>query len=314
MGKLLLTGIDGNLGSCAAEILLKLESPSRLIFCAYNEEALKKYAALGVETHVTNFNRPDGLKEAFAGAERLALISMPFVGAKRQNAHKNVVDAAKAAGVKQIVYTSLVNAGDETNPSVEKKDHIYTENYIRQQGLDYIFLRNSQYAEAMITNYFTYVKLDGVLKNSQGDGKMAYISRKDCAKAVAYALHRGAEYDHAILNINGPELMTISKFIEYGNQATGNKVRYQEITDEENYQIFDAMGVPRTTDGVFKKDSEAPFSSDGMVTFAQAIREGKMDTFTDDFKKLTGDDPLTVLYMFQHCDEFQIGERHSKDN
>ena len=314
MGKLLLTGVDGNLGAEAAKVLLELESPSRLIFCGYNEESLKKYAALGVETHVTNFNQPDGLQEAFQGADRLALISMPFVGIKRQNAHKNAVDAAKAAGVRQIIYTSLVNAGDETNPSVEKKDHIYTENYIRQAGLDYIFLRNSQYAEAMITNYFTYVKLDGVLKNSQGDGKMAYISRKDCAKAVAYALHRGEEYHHAILDINGPELMTISQFVAYGNQATGNQVRYQGITDEENYQIFDAMGVPRTTDGVFKKDSEAPFSSDGMVTFAQAIREGKMDVFTDDFKKLTGQDPITVLYMFEHCDEFQIGERHSKDN
>ncbi len=314
MGKLLLTGVDGNLGSQAAEYLLELEPAENLIYCGYNAEALKKYADRGVETRVTNFNVSEGLKEAFTGADRLALISMPFVGVKRQRAHKHVLDAAKEAGVKQIVYTSLVNAGDETNPSVEKKDHIYTENYIKDAGLDYIFLRNSQYAEAMITNYFTYVKLDGVLKNSQGDGKMAYISRKDCAKAVAYALHRGAEYDHATLDINGAELMTISQFIEYGNQATGNKVTYQEITDEENYQIFDAMGVPRTTDGVFKKGSEAPFSSDGMVTFGQAIREGKMDTWTDDFKKLTGDDPITVLYMFQHYDNFQIGERHSKDN
>ena len=238
---------------------------------------------------------------------------MPFVGAKRQAAQRNAVDAAKAAGVKQIIYTSLENADDETNPSVEKKDHIYTELYIREQGLDFIFLRNSQYAEAMITNYFTFVHIDSVLKNSQGDGLMAYISRKDCAKALAYALHRGAEYDHAVLNINGPELMTISKFCEYGNQATGNHVTYQELTDEENYQIFDAMGVPRTTDGVFQEGSEAPFSSDGMVTFAQAIREGKMAIKTDDFQKLTGQEPLTVLYMFQHADEFQVGERHSKD-
>ena len=314
MVELLLTGVDGNLGSQAAEYLLELEPAENLIFCGYSEEALKKFAERGVETRVTNFNFSEGLKEAFTGAVRLALISMPFVGAKRQNAHKNVVDAAKAAGVKQVIYTSLVNAGDETNPSVEKKDHIYTENYIKASGLDYIFLRNSQYAEAMITNYFTYVKLDGVLKNNQGDGKMAYISRKDCAKAVAYALHRGAGYDHATLNINGPELMTISQFIEYGNQGTGNHITYQEITDEENYQVFDAMGVPRTTDGHFEKGSEAPYSSDGMVTFGQAIREGKMDVWTDDFQKLTGQQPLTVLYMFQHSSDFQVGERHSKDN
>lgn len=313
MAKMLLTGVDGNLGGEAARVLLDIVPHDQLIFCGYNPASLEPYAAMGVETHVTNFNDPDGLADAFAGAERLALISMPFVGAKRQNAHKNAVDAAKAAGVKQIVYTSLVNADDPTNPSVEKKDHIFTEEYIKSVGLDYIFMRNSQYAEAMITNYYTYVKTTGVLANSQGDGLMAYVSRKDCAKAVAYALVRGDEYHQAALDINGPELMTISKFIEIGNEATGNHVTYQEVTDEENYQIFDAMGVPRTTDGVFKKGSEAPFSSDGMVTFAQAIREGKMAKFTDDFKKLTGDDPITVRYMFEHSDDFQIGERHSKD-
>lgn len=314
MGKLLLTGVDGNLGSIAAKKLLEIETKDNLIFCGYNPDVLKKYADMGIETHITNFNKTEGLKEAFANADRLALISMPFVGPKRQKAHRQAIDAAKAAGVKQIIYTSLVNAADETNPSVEKKDHIYTENYIKDTGLDYIFLRNSQYAEAMITNYFTYVKGDGVLKNSQGDGKMAYISRVDCGKAVAYALHRGSEYHEAILNINGLELMTISDFIEYGNEATGNHIFYQEITDEENYQIWDAMGVPRTTDGIFDEDSEAPFSSDGMVTFAQAIRLGKMDTFTDDFKKLTGDDPISVSYMFEHANDFQVGERHSKDD
>lgn len=314
MGKLLLTGVDGNLGGEAARVLLSLVDKDQVILCGYNPEVLKTYADQGIETRVTNFNSPDGLTEAFQGAERLALISMPFVGAKRQNAHRNAVDAAKAAGVSQVIYTSLVNADDETNPSVEKKDHIYTENYIKEVGLDYIFLRNSQYAEAMITNYYTYVNGDGVLKNSQGDGKMAYISRKDCAKAVAHALVKGGEYPHTIFDINGPELMTITEFVEIGNKVTGNSVSYQEITDEENYQVFDAMGVPRTTDGQFKEGSEAPFSSDGMVTFAQAIRLGKMDKFTKDFEKLTGEKALTVQYMFEHTDDFQIGARHSKDN
>lgn len=313
MSKLLLTGVGGNLGNEAARVLLRLTDRKNIILCGYEETLLKTFAEQGVETRITNFNKKEGLKEAFRDAERLALISMPFVGKKRQNAHKNVVDAAVQAGVKQIIYTSLVNAGDENNPSIERRDHIYTENYIKETGLDYIFLRNSQYAEAMITNYFTFAQMDGVLKNSQGDGKMAYISRKDCAKAVAYALLKGADYHQATLNINGPELMTISDFIAYGNEATGNHVIYQEITDEENYAIFDAMGVPRTTDGTFQEGSEAPFSSDGMVTFAQAIRLGKMDACTDDFVKLTGERRLTVPYMFAHASEFQVGKRHSLD-
>ena len=312
MKKLIVTGVDGNLGHVAAEQIQKLVKPDQLIFCSFNEAALKPYTAKGIETHQTDFNDPAGLVDAFANGEKLLLISMPFVGAKRQAAHRNAIDAARKAGVTQIVYTSLVNAADPTNPSVEKKDHIYTENYIKDAGLDYIFLRNSQYAEAMITNYYTYVKGDGVLKNNQGDGLMAYISRRDCAKAATYAL-ASDDYHHAVLNINGPEAMTISKFIETGNAETGNNVKYEEITDEQNYAVFDAMGVPRTTDGKFKKDSEAPFSSDGMVTFGQAIREGKMSLQTDDFEKLTGEKPLTVKYMFDHQADFQIGARHSQD-
>ena len=84
-----------------------------------------------------------------------------------------------------------------------------------------------------------------------------------------------------------------------------------------NSQYAEAMVTNYFTfvhmDGVFLEGSEAPFSSDGMVTFAQAIREGKMAIHTDDFQKLTGQEPITVLYMFQHADEFQVGDRHSED-
>ena len=100
MNKLILTGVDGNLGGQAAEYLLTIAEKDRLVFCGYDPASLEKFSAHGVETRETNFNHVEGLAEKFAGGEVLALISMPFVGEKRQAAHKNVVDAAKAAGVK----------------------------------------------------------------------------------------------------------------------------------------------------------------------------------------------------------------------
>ncbi|MDL4842110.1 Rossmann-fold NAD(P)-binding domain-containing protein [Aquibacillus rhizosphaerae] len=83
MGKLLLTGIDGNLGKQAADYLLEIVDKEQVIFCGYDPTALKEYAEQGIETHETNFNTMDGLVDAFAGADKLALISMPFVGEKR---------------------------------------------------------------------------------------------------------------------------------------------------------------------------------------------------------------------------------------
>jgi NAD(P)H dehydrogenase (quinone) len=74
------------------------------------------------------------------------------------------------------------------------------------------------------------------------------------------------------------------------------------------------MGVPRTTDGEFQQDFKAPYSSDGMVTFARAIRLEKMSTHTNVFEWLTGDKPRSVSYMFDHQEEYQVGQRHSTDD
>lgn len=91
-------------------------------------------------------------------------------------------------------------------------------------------------------------------------------------------------------------------------------VKVVDVSEEEVYAGFDAIGVPRTTDGAFKDGSPAPYSSDGMVTFARAIRIGKMDNFTDDFEKLTGVKPRTVAYMFANNSEYGVGARNSTDD
>lgn len=310
MSRIIVTGVDGNFGGQVVKTITTLVKKEDLILTAPTSQGIEGFLKEGYDARVANFNHREGLEAAFKGGDVILIISAPFVGAKRQNAHKNAIDAAKEAGVKKVVYTSLVNARDKENPSIEKIDHAYTEEYVESIGMDHIFLRNSQYAEAMITSYMTS---NGVMASCQGDGKMAYISRLDCAIAAAYALTK-EDMHNQVLNINGPELLTLQEFVDIGNKETGMNVTINNVTEEETYAAFDAIGVPRNTDGEFQKDSPAPYSSDGMVTFARAIRLDKMSEFTDDFEKLTNAKPRTVSYMFANNADYQVGRRNSTDN
>lgn len=309
MSKIIVTGVDGNFGGTVVETITKLVKKEDLIFTCPFQEGLEKFKAEGFDTRVANFNHYEGLEDAFRGGDVMLIISSPFVGKKRQNAHKNAIDAAKAVGVSKIIYTSLVNARDPQNPSIEKIDHAYTEEYILSTGLDYIFLRNSQYAEAMITSYLTS---GGTMASCQGDGKMSYISRRDCAIAAAYALTKD-DLHQAICNINGPQSLTLHEFVAIGNKYTGMNVVVVDVSEEEVYAFFDSIGVPRNTDGQFQDDSPAPYSSDGMVTFARAIKIGKMNEHTNDFETLTGQKARTVDFMFEHYNEYGVGKRNSTD-
>ena len=313
MGKIIITGVDGNLGGHAARTIMGKAKKADLIFTAPNKDALKKYAEQGVETRHADFNDPVQLKEAFAGGEVLLLVSMPFVGEKRRNAHKNAIDAAVAAGVKKVVYTSIVGSGDEACESYEKTDHQYTENYILSRGLNYVFLRNSQYAEAMISAFEEAAAAGGVMANNMGEGRMAHISRNDCAEAAA-SVAAGAGEDNKIYYISGPTANTIAEFLQIGSEVTGKKVTYEYIDDEAQYKFFDDLGVPRHTDGEWGEAAKAfPFCSEGMVTFGAAIRKDQMSHCTKDFETLTGKKPLTVRYMFENIDKYRIGTRTSTD-
>ena len=313
MKKILLNGVDGNFGSRAAKILLDKWPHEDLIFTAPTEKGLEKYRDTGVDLRIADFNDDEGLVKAFSGANTMVLISMPFVGPKRRAAQKKALDAAVKAGVNRLVYTSIVGAGEKDIDTYEVNDHVWFEAYVKEQPIHYLFLRDSQYAEAMVSNYVNaYENTGNVLANNMGDGKMAFISRDDCALAAACAAM--SDWQDRVIDVNGAEPLTIGEYIAIANEVTGHNVKYVEISDDEQYAFFDSIGVPRTTEDMWAQTAtNFPFCSDGMVTFGRAIRKGQMSTFTDDFEKLTGQKPMTVREIFEHMNEHLIGSRTSHD-
>ena len=314
MGKIIMTGVDGNFGGYAARCILDLVSADRLIFTSPNKEKLKAYEDTGAELRYADFNDQEQLEEAFQGGETLLLISMPFVGEKRRNAHKNAIDAAIACGVKRLVYTSIVGAGVEENDAYEISDHKYTEKYIRSQPINYVFLRDSQYAEAMVSAFEeAYKNTNGVLLNNMGNGHMAFVARNNCAEAAA-CVAAGVGENNSVYYISGPEAITIADYLSIASEVTGKKVEYNFISDEEMYAFFDSLGVPRTTEGQWAESAKNfPFCSDGMVSFGRAIRLEQMNNCTNDFEKLTGKKPISVKEIFENIEEHRIGSRTSTD-
>ncbi|MFT8457596.1 MAG: NAD(P)H-binding protein [Liquorilactobacillus ghanensis] len=309
MGKVVVNGVDGNFGGYVAQYIRKLLPDNQLIFTAPSVKKLTDYSGTAIECRVADFNSMKNLTSAFTGAEKVLLISMPFVGKKRRQAHKNAIDACIATGVRQIIYTSVLSAGNPLNPSVENVDHGYTEALIQNSGIDYIFLRNSLFAEAFISDYMRAVKSgENTIEKNMGDGRVGFISRQDAAFAAACALNTHLIHREA-LNINGLELLNYSSFLKIANNVIGQNITYTPRTDQELFDYFDSIGVPRNTDGDFSK-SPIKATSEGMVTFGTTVREGFLNVSASDFSSLCARLPISVRYMFEHVENYLLGERH----
>lgn len=313
MTKIIVNGVDGNFGSYVAQYILELVPKSDLIFTAPRLEKLQKYSDMGIKTAQVDFNDKQGLIETFQNADKVLLISMPFVGEKRRKAHKNAVDACVEANVKQIIYTSVLSASHPFNPSIENVDHSYTEALIQNSPLDYIILRNSLFVEAFTSDYLRAVEAnETTISKNMGDGRVWFISRKDCAYAAACALSNHLLH-RAILNINGKDPLSYDDFLTIGNKATGNNITYTKLTDEQLYAYFDSIGVPRDTDGDFSK-SPIQATSEGMVTFGTTVPQGFLDVPVNDFTSLTGRQPLSIEYIFDHVEDYLLGDRHPTED
>ncbi len=311
MGKIIMTGVDGNFGGYAAKSIRSKVDEKDLIFTSPNKKVNADFLKQGIDARYADYTNPEQLKEAFRGGNILLLISVPQVGEKRRMMHKNAIDTAIDAGVEKIIYTSIVGACDPDNEAYEVSDHTWTENYIRSKPLKYVILRDAQYCEAMAAAFEQAAASGSVLTNNMGDGRMAHVARNDCAEAAA-CVAAGAGEDDSVYYITGPVANTMDEFVAIGSAVTGKKVIYQFIDDDAMWAFFDSKGVPRKTDGDWSKaDPAFPFCSDGMVTFGMAIRKDQMSYCTDDFKMLTGKNPLSARQVFEDIENHRIGNRIS---
>lgn len=294
----LITGANGHLGRAAVEILLQSVSADQIILTTRNPEALSKFADRGVEIRPADFSKPDGLESAFFGADRMLLISTANVGTRVQY-HRNALEAARKAGVGYVAYTSIVGAGNPENDAVVCLEHRATEQLIRDSGLNWNSLRDSQYAEAVAYYVIPGAIAEGQLVGSWGEGKVGFVSREDCAAAAVGAL-LGRGEDNRPYDITGPEELTYQEVSVLAASVSGSPIDYLQISDAEQYAFFDSIGVPRE----YQPDMSAspiPWNSDDMVSFSRAIRQGKMSSLSDAVAILTGRQPRSMRSILEEA-------------
>ena len=279
-----MTGASGRYGRLATEKLIGQGRARDLILITRTPARLADCAQAGCEVRYGDFDRPESLRAALRGADKLMLISGTRVGA-RVRQHRAAIDAAEAADVRHIIYTSFVSV-EPANPAIVAIDHRETENLIRASGLAFTFLRDAHYADAMILNACPGFIASGVWLTSTQGGREAMVWREDCVNcAVAVLTENG--HENKTYPVTGPNRESFAEVAAMLAELTGRPIRLVETDDAGMYAHFDALGIPRepvddqTVSGI-------PWNSDDMVSFERAIREGFLDVCTDDVQRVTG--------------------------
>jgi NAD(P)H dehydrogenase (quinone) len=271
------TGATGHLGRLVVEHLLdRGVEPASITATGRRVEVLDDLAERGVRVARADFDDPGSLAEPFAGADALLLVSGSEVG-RRIPQHQAAVDAAVAAGVRRIAYTSAPHA-DTTRLSVAP-EHKATEELIRASGLPWTFLRNNWYTENYVGTVLN-AKDSGVIVTSAGEGRVASASRTDFAEAAAVVLatdgHEGRAYE-----LSGDVAWSFDELAEVASALVGRPVVHRAVTANEHRRVLLRAKLPKAA---------AAF----VVALDADIAAGALADATSDLRTLVGH-PTTPL-------------------
>lgn len=236
---IVVTGATGKLGRHVVEQLLAKVPANRIVAAVRDPQKAADFAKRGVQVRKADYSQPETLDAAFAGAEKILLISANEIG-KRAVQHQAVIEAAKRANVKLLAYTSILHA--DTSNLFLALEHQQTETAIKASGLPFVFLRNGWYNENY-TETLQPVITHGVLAGSSGQGKIAAADRADYAAAAVVVL---TENGHAnkVYELAGDSAFTKAELAAEVAKQTGKPVKHQELALKEYTDLLVSFGLP----------------------------------------------------------------------
>lgn len=279
---LLVSGASGKLGRRVVELLLEDERARgrRLVATTRTPDELAALAARGVEVRAASFDDPASLDAAFRGVDRALIVSTDAVDVpgRRIAQHLRAVNAAKAAGVQHLVYTSLTNTGPSSLVTLAP-DHHASEQAIIGSGLSHTLLRNNLYTDYLMYSLPHEVRA-GRIVNCIAEGSIGYVTREDCARAAAAALVAPFA-GRATLDITGPAAITQAELATIASDVSGRPVSYEPVSPEEMLKGLIAGGVPEPMAAL-------------LVSFQRSARAGQLAEASSALKELTGKAPESV--------------------
>ncbi|MEO8852316.1 MAG: SDR family oxidoreductase [Ginsengibacter sp.] len=279
MSKILITGATGHLGTAVINQLLKNTSADNIVALARDENKVNSLKEKGVEIRLGNFDDTASLSKALQEIEKVLLISTADTNRFQQ--HKNVVDAAKKAGVKFIAYTSV--PVKDLNSTVAKpllESHFQTEDYIKASGMTYAFLRNNIYAD-MVPIYVGEKVFETGIYLPAGSGKVPFALRREMGEGTANLLLQSDRHQSKTYDITNTELYSFEDVASVFSELSGKIITYTDADIDEFTKTLKEGNIPEQFIFI-------------VTAFITDFKNHQYEKTTNDLEKLLGRKPATL--------------------
>ena len=265
MAKIAVTGVTGNLGGMVSRLCK--ENGIKVRNLARNKEKAEKMGFSDV--FKSSYDKSEDTVKSLEGIDVLFMVS-GSENPNRVQQHKDFIDVAKMAKVSHIIYLSFYNASKNSIFTLGR-DHYVTEEYIKEKGFKYTFLRDNFYVDFFVDMCREY----GEIKGPAGNGKVSAVVRSDVSEVAAKILENPEKWENQTLNMTGPEELTMEEITKLASKYLGKEIKYIPETVDEAYE----------SRKIWKAEQ---WEYDSWVSTYTAIAEGEQAGVSNDIEKVLG--------------------------